>query len=101
MHHIAEELVSGVARLSHRPADLALTLQLQEKKHSVSDQTGSVVSSRTSFFSAEMTADLQPPLISFICFAKWWQAGEEEVGLVADVAGVSCCCLGKLPGAAS
>ena len=52
-------------------------------------------------FSAEMTADLQPPLISFVWIAKWWQAGEEEAGLLAEVAGVSRCCLMKLPGAAS
>lgn len=53
------------------------------------------------FCSAEMTADLQPPIISFIWFAKWRQAGEEEAGLLVAAAGVGHCCLRKLPGTAN
>lgn len=37
------------------------------------------------FCSAEMTADLQPPIISFIWFAKWRQEREEEAGLLVAV----------------
>lgn len=66
----------------------------------MSDQTGSSGSSRT-FFLDETTADLYSSLSSFVSFAKWCQAGEEEAGLLSEVAGVSPCCLRKLPSVAS